>query len=255
MITTIYSEDALAKRSILAVNMAALYARNHRKALLIDATLPKYVLNWSARRNAADIKLKLAVHDAEYLQSELDDPASYYRTRYQEIIIDADGVDAWNADSALTATDVLVIPIRSYQGDLKAQGNLIQRVETARLFNPALRILIVEIRALTAVSDSAQQASDAVKFFSQKIITATLANTIIHEWIDDRSTFDRGLSIFECEPCNQRAVAEVNNLYQEILKVKDLPIEAAANEVAIMNAIQRRIHENAGVAVFLPFRR
>lgn len=248
MIITIFSEDALAKRSILAVNLAVLCALDHRKALLIDATSPKYLLNWSARRDAADIKVKLAVHDAENLQSELDDPASYNRTHYQEIIIDADGVDTWSADSALTATDVLVIPVRSYQGDLKVQENLIQRIETARLFNPALRILIVDVRALSAAGDSAKQASDAVKVFAKKIMTARLADTVIPEWIDDRSTFDGGLSVFECEPCNQRAVAEMKALYQEISSVKDLPIEAAANGIAVMNAIQRRIHENGGTA-------
>ncbi|MFC5474457.1 hypothetical protein [Paraherbaspirillum soli] len=243
MIITIFSEDDNAKRSMLAVNLAALRALDHHKVLLIDATAPEYSLNWSTQFNAAGVKSRFVVHGTENLESELESPDSYYRTHYREIIIDADGIDARSTDSALLATDVLVVPIRSGQNDVRNRENLVQRIETSRLFNSALRVLVVEVQAISAFGDAATQAFNSAKVFAQKVLTATLAKTVIHEWIDDRRSFEQGLSVFESEPGNQHAAAEIKDLYQEISRIRDLPVEAAANNLAIMHAIQRRIHE------------
>src|SRR5438445_6505989 len=90
MIITIFSADNNAKRSILAVNLATICALNHRKTLLIDATATKCALHWSTWRNVGGVKSKVAVRGTEDIQSELDDTDSYYRTHFQEIIIDAD---------------------------------------------------------------------------------------------------------------------------------------------------------------------
>ncbi|SDY51420.1 hypothetical protein SAMN04515617_115116 [Collimonas sp. OK242] len=55
----------------------------------------------------------ITVRGIENLQSELQNPASCYRSHYPDTIIDADGGDVRNTDAALVAADVLVIPIDS----------------------------------------------------------------------------------------------------------------------------------------------
>jgi chromosome partitioning protein len=243
MVITFFSEDDSAKRSILAVNLAVLYALNHRKVLLIDATQPGYSLGWSMHRDAAGAKSNVVVHGVEGLQSDLEDPVSYCRAHYRDIIIDADGADSSIADSALVATDVLVIPVRTCQEDLQKQEILIQRIEDLRLFNPALRVLVVDVKAFSAFSESMESRRDSAAGFSRKVPTATLADVVIHEWIDDRRIFEQGLSVFECDLPNQLAVAEIKGLYQEVLKIRELPMEASENAIAIMHAIQRRTRE------------
>jgi chromosome partitioning protein len=246
MIITIFNEDQSAKRSILAINLVALGALNHRKAALIDATSPQYSLNWSVRRNAVGVKLKIAVHAAESLHSEMENQISTYRTQYREIVIDTDGVDSLHCESALVATNVLVVPAWSSQGDLRGHENVIQRIETARLFNPALRVLVVDVRTISAFSDAGKRESEAAAAFAKKVLGATLASTVIHERIDDRRAFDGGLSILECDPCNEPAAAEIKDLYQEIAGMKDLPMQTA-NGIAVTNAIQRILHGKAGI--------
>lgn len=245
MIITIFNEAESAERSILATNLVALRALNHGKAALIDATSPKHSLSWNTRRSAAGIRPKIAVHAAENLHVELENPISYYRTHYRDIIIDTDGVDSLNSSSALVATNVLVVPAWSHQADLPDQENLIHRIEAVRIFNPALRVLVVDVRTISAFSDAEKLESEAASAFAKKILGATLANTVIHEWFDARRAFDRGLSLFECDPCNERATAEIADLYQEILEIKNLPV-LAANGIALTNAIQRMIHGQAG---------
>jgi chromosome partitioning protein len=245
MIITIFSEDESAKRSILAINLATLCAHNHRKVLLADATSPKHSINWSKRRGATDNKPQAAVRDIKSLGSDLGDANSYFRTHYQDIIIDTDGVDSWNADAAMTATDVLVVPIRFYQGDLKAPRSLAQRIESLRFYNPQLRILIVDVLTLSACSDAEQLAFDVIKSFANRIPTASISDVIIQERFDDVHNFDRGLSVFDAIPPHKRAIAEIKDLYQEILCAKETPLKSGAVGNAIMHAIQRWTHERA----------
>ncbi|HWX01052.1 hypothetical protein [Collimonas sp.] len=246
MIITIFSEDESAKRSILAVNLATLCALNHRKILLIDATAPRHALRWNMQREVDGAKSKVTVRGADHIQSELADPDSYYRMHYRDIIIDADGADSWSTEAALDAADILLVPVRSGPGDLTNQKNLIQRLETLQLFSPALRMLVVDVLALSALGDSVQREVDAAAALSKKILAATLAKAVIHEWIDDSRTFDQGLSIFEQEPCNERAIAELRDLYQEISTVRNLPMASATKSNAILSAVQRWIHERTG---------
>jgi chromosome partitioning protein len=244
MIITIFSEDDSAKRSILAINLATLCALNHRKVLLADATAPKHAVNWSKRRQASDRPLA-AVRDIKVLGSDLGERDSYFRTHYQDIIIDTDGVDSWNADAAMTATDVLVVPIRFYQGDLRAPKSLAARIESLRFYNPKLRILVVDVLTLSACSDVEQMAFDVIRSFANKLPGASISDVIIQERIDDTRNFDRGLSVFDAVPPHKRAISEVRDLYQEILSAKDTPLKSGEAGNSILHAIQRWTHERA----------
>ncbi|MEO6918741.1 MAG: hypothetical protein ABI171_06930 [Collimonas sp.] len=240
MIITIFSEDDSTKRSILAANLATFCALQHRKVMLVDATSLKYSRHWGERRDAADARIKLAVRGMEGLTPELENPASYYRSHFQDIIVDTDGSDSWNADSALVATDVLLIPVGLHSGDAKRREHLVQRIEALRLFNPALRVLVVELRSISAFGDAAASGNEQARAFSRNVLTAALAETVVHEWLEDNRLLQQGQSVFDSEPRNQRAIAEIENLYQEIARARDLRLEAAVYGLAILNAIQRR---------------
>lgn len=241
MIITIFGEDEFAKRSIIALSLAAHCAQGQHRVLLADATSLQYALGWNNRRRAAGAKQKIAVRGSADLESDLENPASYYRVHYPETVVDADGSDARNTNAALVVTDVLVIPVHSRQ-DCNRQA-LIERIEAARLFNPALRILVVEVQSISAFGVAANTETSQARALAKEILTATLAETVIHEWIDDRRIFDRGLSVFEASPRNERAIGEIGNLYLEIAQARSQPIEQAANSLAILHALQKRTQE------------
>jgi chromosome partitioning protein len=244
MIITIFSEDDSAKRSILAINLATLCALNHRKVLLADATASRHAVNWSKRRLVSD-KPQAAIRDIKLIGSELGETDSYFRSHYQDIIIDTDGVDAWNADAAMSATDVLVVPIRFYQGDLKAPKSLAHRIEALRFDNPGLRILVVDVLTLSACSDVEQMAFDVIRSFANKLPGASISDVIIQERVDDTRNFDRGLSVFDAVPQHKRAISEIKDLYQEILSARDTPLKSGEAGNAILHAIQRWTQDRA----------
>ncbi|AMO98159.1 cobQ/CobB/MinD/ParA nucleotide binding domain protein [Collimonas arenae] len=243
MIITVFSQDESSKRSILAANLAAHCALHYRKVLLIDATAPHHALGWSACRDAAGIKSKLVVRGAENLQSELENPASYSRSHYAEIVIDADGANTQDTDAALVATDVLLVPVHARQGEMHNLAALAERIDTLKLFNPTLRVLVAEVQPISAFGDTQNSQSNPARQVANSILTAVLANTVILEWIDDRSTFQQGRSAMDCSPRNQRAVAEIQNLYQEIAKTRTQRLDPVANSRAILQALQRRTEE------------
>ena len=82
------------------------------------------------------------------------------------------GNDSWNADSALVATDVLLVPVGSLSGDVKRREHLIQRIEALRLFNPSLRVLVIELETISAFGDGATAGSSHARTFAQNVLNA-----------------------------------------------------------------------------------
>ena len=163
------------------------------------------------------------------------------RTHYRDIIIDTDGLDSLNTASALIASHILLIPAWFRQGETNKQENLVRHLEDVRLFNPALRVVVVDVRTISAGSDTEKREIEAAENFAREVTGASVATTVLHERLNANRAFDAGLSIFDDEPINERAATEIGNLYQEIVKIHDLPA-LVPNSAAVSHAIQRRIH-------------
>ncbi len=133
--------------------------------------------------------------------------------RYNDIVIDTEGRDSMGSRSALVAARIAIIPIRPDQMDPASEAKLIVRVDTARLFNPGLRVLFV---IACAKDDPSTQEFADVRSLVAQVTTATLAKTVIHEQTALRNAFADGLSISEYQPADTRAVTEMTNLYLEV---------------------------------------
>ena len=241
MIITIFSTNNSVDRSIFTINLAAVFTRNLRRVALVDLTSSMHALNWKTQRQDANIKPKFTVHDPLGLPLELENRNSYLRTHYHEIIIDTDGVDSWFAESAMAASQIIIVPLWHHQDNAKLQEKLIERIERIKLFHPTLQVLIVDMQRPSAQSDAEARQSDEAAKFTQSIPGAMLADVVMHEWFGARRAFDDGLSIYESNSRNDRAEAEMKKLYQEILRVKDAPIQAIDSGAAT-HAIHSIIH-------------
>lgn len=212
-------------RSILAVNLAGIGALEHRKVAVIDVTAPQYSLTWGALRKENNIKPKVPVFGPMGLREDLANPYSYLRTHYRDIIIDTDGVDRLNADSALVASQLAILPIWFQKTDDSVLDELIHRVKEVRLFNPGMRILIVRLQSISASSSGTQEATIAAAF-AHRIPGAILSDTVLHERWNPRRAFDSGLTISEDEPVSDTAVAELRKLHEEIGRIHQTPSPA-----------------------------
>jgi cellulose biosynthesis protein BcsQ len=141
--------------------------------------------------------------------------------RYRDIIIDADGVDKLNGDSALVASQLVLLPLWLQKMEASAADELVRHLQEVRLFNPTLHILLVGIRSISASSDEKEEAYATE--FALRIPGAVLAKTVLHERLNPRRAFGAGLTAFEDEPVSDSAVAELTALHQEIEQVGNAP--------------------------------
>jgi chromosome partitioning protein len=150
MIVAIANQDGGSGKTVIAHHLAQLRIRSGRKVMLVDAA-----------RAATAGKL---VTDLELL-----------RARYNDIVIDTEGRDTAESRAALIAARLVVVPVTPDRVDLSSQYKLIARLNTARMFNPGLRVLFV----LVADHPTDEECA-AVRAYTARVMSATLASTVIH---------------------------------------------------------------------------
>ena len=150
MIVAIANQDGGSGKTVIANHLAQLRIRSGRKVMLVDAA-----------RAATAGKL---VTDLELL-----------RARYNDIVIDTEGRDTAESRAALIAARLVVVPVTPDRVDLSSQYKLIARLNTARMFNPGLRVLFV----LVADHPTDEECA-AVRAYTARVMSATLASTVIH---------------------------------------------------------------------------
>jgi chromosome partitioning protein len=189
MIVAIANQNGGAGKTIIANNLALLRTRSGRKVMLVDTDPRGASCAWCGELAAAGVQPRVAaraitgrtlVHDLELL-----------RTRYNDIVIDTEGRDTAESRAALIAARLVVVPVTPDQADLASQYKLIARLNCARMFNPGLRVLFVLV-----AEDPSEAERAAVRAYAARVMSATLASTILH--------------------CQGQAPADMDALYREV---------------------------------------
>jgi chromosome partitioning protein len=173
MIVAIANQSGGAGKTIIANNLALLRTRAGRRVVLVDTDPKAGSCAWCGELAAAGVQPRVAsraitgrtlVNDLELL-----------RTRYNDIVIDTEGRDTIESRAALIAARLVVVPVTPEQADLTSQYKLIARLNSARMFNPGLRVLFVLVAA-----DPSDDERAAVRAYASRVMSATLASTVIH---------------------------------------------------------------------------
>jgi cellulose biosynthesis protein BcsQ len=246
MIITVFNDSKDVSRSILATNLAVACAKHRRTTALIDASESACSLNWCVRRNLIRVKPGLAAYVAQAVLSGLADPLSGLRRRHRDLVIDADGSDSLIFEASLLVTDVLIVPIpldRSGDENVRdVERRLGQRIDNIRLFNPALKVMAVELRSTTGEKPISTDQPAMVR----PPADAVWAETVVHQSIARKSAFECGISVMDDEARDQQAATEMNDLFREALNLAAAPIREEGID-ALVHAIQRVAHWQEGV--------
>lgn len=139
MIVAAISEGEEVPRVELADRLVALRALAGRRVLLLDGAPHHECSRLCERRSAAaGLRILTRTVHGKAMQAELENLSQ----RYQDIVVDTEGRDSLGSRSALIAADVAVLPADALHGDPERLARLAWRIESARLFNPALRVVI-----------------------------------------------------------------------------------------------------------------
>lgn len=181
MIIAIANQSGSSGKTCVANKLAALRARSGRKVLLLD-TDPQPS---SGRR----------------FQAELENLGPHYK----DIVIDTELRDTPQSRAALIAATLAIVPLQADRLDMSTP--LIARLNSARMFNPGLRILFVIVGA-----EPSEQERAAVRACVARVMSATLAGTVIHAQGAPAGAIGRGVN--ECRDAH--ALDEMNALYREV---------------------------------------
>ncbi|MYM30046.1 AAA family ATPase [Duganella sp. CY15W] len=175
MIIAIASPGGGAGKTIVANNLALLRARAGRKVMLVDTDPRAASCAWCSELAAAGVLPRFAAR--AITGRALLDELELLRVRYNDIVIDTEGRDTAESRAALIAARLAVVPVTPEQVDLASQYKLIARLNSARMFNPGLRVLFVLVGGADAPSDEERA---AVRAYVARVMSATLASTVIH---------------------------------------------------------------------------
>jgi len=219
MIIAIANQNGGSGKTIVANNLALLRARTGRKVLLLDADPKQSSTNWGCERSAAGVRPRIAARAlaGRALEQELDT----LRRHYNDIVIDTEGRDTAESRAALNAARLVVVPVSAEQADLASQYKLIARLNAARMFNPHLRVLFVAVANEGDADEADADDLAAIRAYAARVMSATLAGTVIHEQLAAHRACGRGRCVCDggsdgASIGDPGAAAEMQALYKEV---------------------------------------
>jgi cellulose biosynthesis protein BcsQ len=239
MIITVFSGNSGFEKSILAVNLAALRARNHRHVLLVDADTQKHTFVWHIQRGSR-VAPKLHLPVLPIVDANLHRELERLNSRCQDMVIDAGGMDEADIQTALIAARTVVVPVSAQPAD---EGLLrtAELLEQARIFNPLLRVLLVVLHGRDAESEDGEAIA---RRLAGRIPSSTIAGTVVHDNASVRAAFQQGLTIFEYQPADQAAATELESLGEEVYRLLQHSPPGTAAEIRNAIAALKRWHQS-----------
>ncbi|MBV8666106.1 MAG: hypothetical protein JO269_06425 [Burkholderiaceae bacterium] len=241
MIIAIFNEDRNLDRSVLATSLAVACTSSQNRVALIDATANGHSLSWCVRRAGTRVKPRIAAYAAETVRADFSDALSPWRRRYRDIVIDVDGRSSLHLETMLLAADVLVVP-KSYaqlssENARESDLRFAERIGKISLFNPSLKILIVEMRAAgreeAAVDNTAEK-------LAALLPGAVPADTVIHKTAVAALAYDKGLCVLDGDKQRLGMAAEIDSLRKEIRDMENSP--QTTNIATLTKAIHGLTH-------------
>lgn len=231
MIIAIVNQHSSPDRTVVARNLAVLRARSGRRVCLMttDATRDG---DWCEQRSSNGVRPWI---DTRQVGSRsVKTRLAALRPLFNDILIDAGTRDTEQCRCVLAAARLVVVPVRGSAIDLDSQYRLLARLNAARAFNPAMRVLFV------AVSSPAGPTPDeraAVLAHVARVQDALLATTVLHA----PAAFDYGSGrcVCDAETCDPHAAAEMHALYDEVYAPLPALSGASAQGMGAAHALWR----------------
>lgn len=202
-------------RSTTAANLFVYLQRLGHKVLAVDTDPQKtltYFLDVRRQQLAQPADPQLQQYGADLLPA-----LKPLLNKYQDVVIDCGGRDSASQRAALTLADVCLIPVAPRSTDRWTLDEVYGLLDQARKFNPKLQAFFffsrTDFRGLstTAVRDAADYLRPNSDWC--RLIELPIANRVVY----DKAIGD-GLSVFEYEPVDTKAIAEATALFSYVQK-------------------------------------
>jgi chromosome partitioning protein len=204
MIIGVLNQKGGCGKSTIAVNMAAVYAQQGLRVLLIDADPQGSAMAWSAARGLPPL-FPVIGGAKPTLHKDMPELSRDYH------VVVIDGAPRVNelGRSAIMASDMVLIPIQPSPYDVWASAEIVQLVREAQQFKENLKVAFVVNRKIanTAIG---RDVANALAEFDVPVLPVAL-----HQRVLFAESAAQGLAVFEAAP-NSDAAREIAALVESI---------------------------------------
>lgn len=197
-------------KSTLTINLAIAFQQLGKTVHIVEADPSiRTSSRWADDREAAGLPPVVTTRKDGRLGATLKELNSLYDI----VLVDTAGKDSKELRSAMTVSDLMLIPTRTSQADLDGTFDLMELVSSVQDINEELIAKVVITQAAThALSDDVQEAR---RYLEDLAPTATITSTVIYHRKAYQSALSEGTSVVEGK--DSKAKAEIQVLAQELI--------------------------------------
>lgn len=213
MIYTIGGIKGGSGKSTVATTLTVLLANSGRDVLFVDADDQGTATDFTHWRGETlnstgftAIKLSNTAVRTEVLK---------LKSKYDDIVIDTGGRDTASQRAAMTVADVYIVPFIPRSFDMWTLEQVSKLIEDMKLANPALRCLAILNKTDSKGSDNNDAKEIILENGSFEYLDSPLGYRKAYA-----NAAAQGLAVTEIKPRDPKAIAEVEQMLQQILSIK-----------------------------------
>lgn len=198
-------------RSTIAENLTVWLSRQGGDVLLVDADDQGTVADFTIWREASkdDIGYTMVRLDGGNVRKQVE----ALKPKYDHVVIDVGGRDTSSQRAALFVADMALVPIRPRSHDVWTLTKLIDMIKEIQAARPVPLIVHTFLNAADITSQENREASEALASMPEL--------GFVPHAIKNRKAYAqagaKGLTVFEVEQPDLKAVQEVETLFNAII--------------------------------------
>jgi chromosome partitioning protein len=198
-------------KTTMAVNMAVLRAMQGRDVLLVNADKQQSAAQWAATRASENHTPHITC--VSIYGSTVSDEVRKLAAKFDDVVIDAGGVDSLELRAGMLIADAIVTPAKPSQFDVFTLSKMDKLVGEARAVNVNLQAAILTNIAPTHpnMTDSEEMAE-----FVEELQNYALLKTIVKDRKAYRLCARDGMAAVEYVRGDEKAAAEMRALAAEV---------------------------------------
>ena len=201
-------------KTTVAINFVQFLAGSLRKdVLLIDADDQETATDYTAWRDAT-LDGQLGYTAVKITGDAIRSQMPNLKKKYDDIIIDTGGRDTRSQRAALTVADVYLIPFYPRSFDFWTVTKVQHLINEIKIVNPKLKAITFLNRADIRSADNRDTATALEEAEGMTYFNFPLLNRKCFS-----NAAGKGLSVFEFEPRDEKAINELNALFEGIIKL------------------------------------